>query len=217
MNQILYKCSLENNNFDNFKYKKRAKITLYISIILIILSILVYFSIKYALFKKQKISENLVSNFNIKTLYSDLPDNYSSAQINTENFETPFVIGLIQIDKINITYPILSTTSEELLKISPCRFYGPMPNETGNLCIAGHNYINDTQFGKLDNLNIADIIKISDLYGNIIEYEIYDKKQIGADDLSCTSQNTNGLKEITLITCNNIKGNRVCVKAREKI
>lgn len=216
MNQILYKCPLQNNNSNDFNVKKRAKVILYISIILIILSILVYFSIKYTLFKKQKISENLVSNFNIKTLYSDLPDNYSSVQINTENFETPFVIGLIQIDKINITYPILSTTSEELLKISPCRFYGPMPNETGNLCIAGHNYINDTQFGKLDNLNIADIIKISDLYGNIIEYEVYDKKQIGADDLSCTSQNTNGLKEITLITCNNIKGNRVCIKAKEK-
>lgn len=217
MNQILYKCPLQNNNSNDFSVKKRAKVILYISIILIILSILVYFSIKYTLFKKQKISENLVSNFNIKTLYSDLPDNYSSAQINTENFETPFVIGLIQIDKINITYPILSTTSEELLKISPCRFYGPMPNETGNLCIAGHNYINDTQFGKLDNLNIADIIKISDLYGNIIEYEVYDKKQIGADDLSCTKQDTNGLKEITLITCNNIKGNRVCVKARERM
>ncbi len=130
MNQILYKCSFENNNSDNFIIKKRAKITLYISIILIILSILVYFSIKYTLFKKQKISENLISNFNIKTLYSDLPNNYSSAQINTQNSEAPFVIGLIQIDKINITYPILSTTSEELLKISPCRFYGPMPNET---------------------------------------------------------------------------------------
>ena len=82
MNQILYKCPLQNNNSNDFIIKKRAKIILYISIILIIISILVYFSIKYTLFRKQ-----------------------------------------------NITYPILSTTSEELLKISPCRFYGPMPNE----------------------------------------------------------------------------------------
>ncbi len=87
----------------------------------------------------------------------------------------------------------------------------------GNLCIAGHNYINDTQFGKLDNLGITDIVKISDLYGNIIEYEVYDKKQISADDLSCTEQDTSGFRQITLITCNNIKGNRVCVKAREKV
>lgn len=129
MNQILYKCPFQNNNSNDFVVKKRAKVTLYISIILIIISILVYFVIKYTLFRKQKISENLVSNFNIKTLYSDLPDNYSSIQLDSKNVENPFVIGLIQIDKINITYPILSTTSEELLKISPCRFYGPMPNE----------------------------------------------------------------------------------------
>lgn len=129
MNQILYKCPFQNNSSNDFTGKKRAKIILYISIILIIISILVYFLIKYTLFRKQKISENLVSNFNIKSLYSDFPDNYSAVQIDTENSETPFVIGLIQIDKINITYPILSTTSEELLKISPCRFYGPMPNE----------------------------------------------------------------------------------------
>lgn len=215
MNQILYKCPLQNNKSNDFNVKKRAKVILYISIILIIISILVYFFIKYTLFTKQKISENLVSNFSIKTLYSDLSDNYSAIQIDTENSETPFVIGLIQIDKISITYPILSTISDELLKISPCRFYGPMPNEVGNLCIAGHNYINDTQFGKLNNLDITDVIKISDLYGNIIEYKIYDKKQISANDLSCTEQNTNGLREITLITCNNIKGNRVCLKARE--
>lgn len=214
MNQILFKCPLDNNNSSN---KKIAKLILYISIILIIVTILVYFFIKYSLFKKQKISQNLVSNFNIKTLYSDSENDYLTSRLAREDSETPFVIGLIQIDKINITYPILSTTSEELLKISPCRFYGPMPNEVGNLCIAGHNYINDTQFGKLDNLNITDIIKISDLYGNIIEYEVYDKKQIGADDLSCTGQDTNGFREITLITCNNIKGNRVCVKARERI
>lgn len=129
MNQILYKCPLQNNNSNDFIIKKRAKIILYISIILIIISILVYFSIKYTLFRKQKISENLVSNFNIKTLYSELPDSYFAIQIDNENSKAPFVIGLIQIDKIDLTYPILSTTSEELLKISPCRFYGPMPNE----------------------------------------------------------------------------------------
>jgi len=134
MNQIVYKCPLENENCsNNFTVKKNAKLTFYISIVLIIISVLVYFSIKYALFEKQKISKNLISNFNIKTLYSDLPDNYSATQIVTQNSETPFVIGLIQIDKINITYPILSTTSEELLEISPCRFYGPMPNEIRKL------------------------------------------------------------------------------------
>lgn len=220
MNQILYKCTIENNNNNNnnlkeHNYRHLSKIIFYICIILIIIAIFLYLYNRYTLFQKQKISKNLISNFNIKTLYSNSTDNYITEQLISQSYEESFVIGVIQIDKIDITYPILSTTSEELLKISPCRFYGPMPNEVGNLCIAGHNYIDDTQFGKVNNLNIDDIIKIFDLNGNFIQYKIYEKNEITANDFSCTNQNTNGLKEITLITCNNVKGNRLCIKARE--
>jgi hypothetical protein len=38
------------------------------------------------------------------------------------------VIGLIDIKKLNISYPILSDISKDALKIAICRFYGPMPN-----------------------------------------------------------------------------------------
>ena len=34
-------------------------------------------------------------------------------------------------------------------------------------------------------------------------------------DTSCTSQDTNGNKEITLVTCNNFNGNRLIIKAKE--
>ena len=39
--------------------------------------------------------------------------------------------------------------------------------------------------------------------------------EIEKNDMSCTSQNTNGKKEITLITCNNSNKKRFIVKARE--
>lgn len=216
MNQILYKCSFQNNNNSHSNNKKKFIIILILAIFLIFISILIYFFIKYKSYRNEKISKDLVSNFNIMTLYSDSTDNYSATQIVTETKEEPFVIGLIQIDEINLTYPILSTTDEELLKISPCRFSGPMPNVVGNLCIAGHNYVDNKQFGKIHYLKLGDIIKIFDLDGNCVEYIIYDKSEINASDLSCTNQNTNGLREITLITCNNVKGNRVCIKAKEK-
>lgn len=217
MNQILYKSNFENNSFNkkDTNYKNKFIIILASSIFLIIITIFVYFFIKYELSQKEKLSKDLVSNFSIITLYSNSIDDYSATEILTEKETSPFVIGLIQIDEIGLTYPILSTTSEELLKISPCRFYGPMPNEVGNLCIAGHNYVDNKHFGKIHYLNLGDIIKIFDINGNFVEYKIYDKKEISADDLSCTNQETNGLKEITLITCNNIKGNRVCIKAKE--
>ena len=130
MNQILYKCNFDNfNNFKNHNERKKFIIILVCAIILIFIAIFLYFFIKYNMNKKEKLSRNLVSNFSIMNLYSNTIDNYVSEQLAVESKEEPFVIGLIQIDEIKLTYPILSTTTEELLTISPCRFYGPMPNE----------------------------------------------------------------------------------------
>ena len=213
MNQILYKCKLENIPNANIENRRNFITIFSISISLLTIAILLYFIMKYNFAKNSNISQNIVSNFNIKTLYSD-NTNYNSSLISAEDYSEPFVIGLIEIEKINIVYPILSTSSEDLLKLSPCRFAGPMPNEFGNLCIAGHNYANNTHFGKIDVLNKGDLIKIYDVNGNFLIYKIYDIYETKYNDLSCTNQNTNGMKEITLITCNNINGNRIVVKAR---
>ena len=169
--------------------------------------------------EKEKLSQKLVNNFNISRLYSD--ETYNSVRTSNVNFyeldQNKFnVIGIIEINSIGINYPILSTVSNDLLKIAPCRFYGPMPNEIGNMCIAGHNYNNYKFFSKLKNLKIGDIINIYDLSGNKILYSIYDSYETNYNDLSCTNQNTNGEKEITLITCNNIKDKRRIIKAKEK-
>lgn len=213
MNQILYKCKLENTPNANIENRRNFITIFSISISLLTIAILLYFIMKYNFAKNSNISQNIISNFNIKTLYSD-NTNYNSSLISAEDYSEPFVIGLIEIEKINIVYPILSTSSEDLLKLSPCRFAGPMPNEIGNLCIAGHNYANNTHFGKIDVLNKGDLIKIYDVNGNFLIYKIYDIYETKYNDLSCTNQNTNGMKEITLITCNNINGNRIVVKAR---
>ena len=39
------------------------------------------------------------------------------------------VVGVIDIKKINISYPILSGISKDALKIATCLFYGPEPNK----------------------------------------------------------------------------------------
>lgn len=215
MNQILYRSIFEFNNNDNKNNKNKTKffIIILVAIILIIIAFCLYLFNKYNLFQNDKISKQLISNYNIMTLYSTNTNN-DEATFLTQNRE-PFVIGLIQIDEIKLTYPILSTTNEELLKISPCRFAGPMPNQVGNLCIAGHNYVDNKLFSKINLLEIGNIIKIFDLSGNIVEYKIYDKKEIKYDDFSCALQNTNGKREVTLLTCNNVSGNRVCIKAVE--
>ncbi len=223
MNQIL-----ENNlninyqkNYNSSKsnnISKKFKIIFLVSIILIIFLIIFYFLLKYNTNKKEKLSKSLASNFSIQNLYN-MNNNYSAVRtsiVYENNSSNPFVIGLLKIDKINLIYPILSTVSDELLEISPCRFYGPMPNEIGNLCIAGHNYRNQKHFGKLSSLDTGDIIQIYDLNSNKIDYIIYEKLEVPANDTSCMNQNTNGTREITLITCNTIKGTRIVIKAKEK-
>ena len=89
----------------------------------------------------------------------------------------------------------------------------------GNFCIIGHNYWNTKFFSKVPTLKEGDEIEITDLSGRTVTYEVYDKYQVTEEDVACTSQLTNGKKEITLITCKkeyNSK-NRIIVKAQEVI
>lgn len=125
-----------------------------------------------------------------------------------------YTIGVINIPSINVNYPILSTYTDELLKIAPCKFHGPNPNEVGNLCIAGHNYKNSKFFSKVPNLQLGDTIEITDLSGRMLTYTVYDKFIVNPDELECTSQLTDGKKEITLITCTNDNKQRHIIKAR---
>lgn len=214
MNQILSNQFIEKNH-KIFGFKKLLYI-FWISVFIIFLSIILYIYLKYNSLQKSKISKNLEYKFQIRNLYSNAISEYSAEKTSTNaKLFQPFIIGLLKIEKIGLIYPILSETSDELLEISPCRFYGPMPNEIGNMCVAGHNYANQTHFAKLHYLNEGDIIQVFDLNSNKVNYLIYSKQEIAAHDTSCLTQNTNGLKEITLMTCNKVKGNRVIIKAKE--
>ena len=133
----------------------------------------------------------------------------------TSSGQEYYTVAIINIPSIGVNYPILNTTTDELLKISPCYFWGPKPNEVGNFCIVGHNYRNSKFFSKVPTLGIGDIIEITDLTGRTLQYSIYDKYVVDPSDVSCTSQRTNGDKEITVITCTNDSSQRVIVKAKE--
>lgn len=124
-----------------------------------------------------------------------------------------YTIATINIPSINCYYPILNLTTDELLKISPCYFWGAEPNKEGNFCIVGHNYRSDKFFSKVPKLENGEIIEIKDLTGKTVKYKVYDKYIVEPEDVSCTSQLTNGKTEITVITCTNDSKKRVVVKA----
>ena len=123
-------------------------------------------------------------------------------------------IGVINIPSLGIKYPILSSTSEALLKVSVTKYWGPNPNEVGNLVIAGHNYRNTKFFSKLLKIENGAKIEITDLNGKTLEYTVYDTYKVDPNNNDCTSQLTNGYTEITLITCTNDNKERFIVKAR---
>lgn len=125
-----------------------------------------------------------------------------------------YTLAVIDIPSIGVHYPVFNITTDELLKISPCYFWGPAPNEPGNFCIVGHNYRNTKFFSKVPTLVNGDIIEITNLKGQTVKYSVYDKYVVDPTDVSCTSQKTGGVKEITLITCTNNSSQRVIVKAR---
>lgn len=83
--------------------------------------------------KNEKLARDLLDVYKTSTLYSNNTE-YSAKLLdnsfnNTLNSTTPFVIGMIKIDKIDVNYPIIHQTNRDLLRIAPCRFAGPMPNE----------------------------------------------------------------------------------------
>ncbi len=206
MNQILL-----TNNKNRKKYNGRFKLIFFLSLLFMCFFITYFLFFHYEQNKKENFSNTLLSTLNIQRLYSE--NDYTTISLNEEN--NFLVLGSISIPSIDIEYPILSETTDEFLKIAPCRFYGPYPNQVGNLCIAAHNYDDNRFFSNLNKLNIGDEIKISDYTGDTISYYVYEKYEINENDTSCTSQDTNGKKEITLVTCNNLNGNRLIVKAKE--
>ena len=111
-------------------------------------------------------------------------------------------------------YTVFNLYNEELLKISPCKFNGKSLNDKSNICIAAHNYNDDRFFGRIDELNIKDTIKIEDLKGKEYIYTIYDIFETKDNDLSILKSNKN--YELTLLTCNNSNNKRIIIKAYRK-
>jgi len=228
------------------KKHKLYRFEFFISVFLICLLSSYYIYAEYDKTKSEEVSKEIMSNVNIEKTEDatvrkkddvllvvlrdeeDINVEQDEGDINSEmrnqqvmttvSGQKYTTVALIKIPKLGIEYPVLSDTTEELLKIAPNKFWGPKANEVGNFCVVGHNYRNARFFSKVPELVNGDVIEITDPTGRTIKYSVYDKYVVPADNVSCTSQLTNGKKEVTLITCtdNGMKtGERVIVKATE--
>ena len=123
----------------------------------------------------------------------------------------------IEIPKLNLQYPIIDRTDESAMKVSITKFWGNNVNDIGNFSMAGHNNLDGTMFGGTKNLEVGDIIKMTDLSGHTIDYKIFDKYIIDPNDVECVKSIQGNTREITTITCKNGRSNRLVLKAREVI
>lgn len=215
MNQILETKDnfyfYENIIFKKKKIKKRYLFVFSLSIIICIIIAFYLLSSYFLKLSQSKTTDILKDKYNVTALYSNNNSNYNAIKLSNDIS----IIGLIEIPSIGISYPILANSSEELLKISVCRFSGPLPNRNGNLCIAGHNYKNSMMFSKLYKLNINDSIFITDLNNVRLEYIIYEKFKVKENNLDCTKNTLD--TQITLITCNDSNNKeRIVIKAKVK-
>ena len=100
--------------------------------------------------------------------------------------------GIIDIPKINLSYPIINDYSEANLNIAPTKFVGPEINSVGNFVIAGHNNWNKEFFSNLNQLENGDIVTLTDHNNNSQNYKVYNISEIKQNDFSCLNQDTDG-------------------------
>lgn len=177
----------------------------------------------------EKIDEYIADNKNLVVEVGNEPIEESNTTNNTNktkkynsnvNYGLTYrgygVLGKIELPKVGLQYPVLETmTNAKSIDVSVAMQYGVGLNNVGNTVIIGHNYRNGTFFGSNKKLVEGDKVYITDLSGNRVEYTIYRKYITPQEDYSYAQRETDGKREVTLVTCHSNNRYRLILCARE--
>ena len=113
------------------------------------------------------------------------------------------VEGKLEMPTVNLQYPVLEEmTDANALEVSVVIQYGVGLNKVGNTVIIGHNYRSGLFFGSNKRMNIGDVVYITDsATGTRVAYQIYNKYTTEESDTSFYNRNTDGKREVSLVTC----------------
>ena len=161
---------------------------------------------------------NVAPDVDLNTLYQNTTTE-GGAGDPTIQYEGYDVIGTIEIPATDVEYPIVADyeMSIRALNLAIVKMYPETIelNQVGNTVLAGHNYKNGTFFSNNKTLQKGDKIYITDLSGERVEYEIYNKYETGSGDSAYMNRDTNGKREISLTTCTDDTKDRLVIWARE--
>lgn len=158
---------------------------------------------------------------------STIEEDYADLSLTTEEQteeETPnnvrdrlknqTVLGIIEIDKIDLIYAVVEGTKDENLGVA----IGHMKNtaafgQQGNCALAGHRGgISGPYFKKIDKLKKGDLIKLTDANGIVYSYYVTESFVVDPSEVWVAENNTEE-KMLTLITCENNSTKRLIVRA----
>lgn len=133
-----------------------------------------------------------------------------------ENLKGQKIVGIVEIDKIKVVFPIVEGTEKDNLHVA----IGHMVNtsgigEKGNCVIAGHRGGRLGEFFKNAHLlKEGDVIELTDLTGYVHKYEVYDSFVVEPTRMDVTYNNDPYERTVTLITCEDNGTKRLIVKAK---
>lgn len=132
----------------------------------------------------------------------DAPDSTEMTEAEIDGYR---YIGYLSIPALSLELPVMSTWSDEQLKIAPCRYAGS--TKTDDIVIAAHNYVR--HFGQLSKLSVGDTVAFTDMDGVVTTYQV-----TVMDVLSETAveEMTAGEYDLTLFTCTYGNQSRVTVR-----
>lgn len=114
-------------------------------------------------------------------------------------------IGVLDVDSLNLSLPVMDRWDYERLKISPCLFSGNVYQD--NLVICGHNYA--SHFSPLKYVPIGTEIRFTDTEGTVFRYVVSSFETIGPNDVEGM---VNGDWDLTLFTCNTSGQTRCAIR-----
>ncbi len=220
----------------NSKYSKILTVILIVVIIGIVGTVGYFVYDIYAVKAKNNKAQEIIDQFSQTAIRREFDEKEDQNAGNTDNpldsinslenekkeaanktyMEGYEVMGMIEISKTGIKYPVLSEVTKKSLETSVAILYGVGLNQPGNTTIAGHNYRNGLFFSDNKKLAKGDTIKITDQTGTTITYEIYEMFETSPSDAGYMQRDTAGAKEISLSTCTDDSSARLIILAREK-
>lgn len=124
-------------------------------------------------------------------------------------------IGLLEIDSLELSLPVMDTWDEERLKISPCLYTGSYL--TGDMVICAHNYL--THFSPIRWIELGTAVDFTAADGRVYHYTVTEVETLEATQIQEMIEDSGEEDgwDLTLFTCNTGGQTRCAVRCQETV